>query len=177
VNGDLSKQKHVYLLTLGALLLDWASLERRMNFHLLTMVHTQYLKRRLFEKMFKIRNMMLRHVVTAKPNMTVKKAIEMLFKRHVGAIVVTDDNRKCVGIFTERDAIRVVAQEIPLSVPLKKVMTKNVVTISEDATFEESRKLLISRRVRHLPVVNSEGRLAGLVVVRDFLDELFGIRS
>ena len=89
--------------------------------------------------MLKIRNIMLKHVVTSKPNITVKKAIEMLFKRHVGAIVVTDDNKKCVGIFTERDAIRVVAQETPYNTPLKKVMTKNVVTISEDATFEESR--------------------------------------
>jgi CBS domain-containing protein len=129
------------------------------------------------DEMLKIRNIMLKHVVTEKPNITIKKAIEVLFKRHVGAIVVTDDNKKCVGIFTERDAIRVVAQEIPFNTPLKKVMTKNVVTISEDATFEESRRLIISRGVRHLPVVNSEGKLAGLVVVRDFLDEFFGIRS
>jgi CBS domain-containing protein len=140
------------------------------------MVHTICQEESVHE-MLKIRNVMLKRVVTAKPNITVKKAIEMLFKRHVGAIVVTDDNKKCVGIFTERDAIRVVAQEIPFNTPLKKVMTKNVVTISIDATFEESRRLIIARRIRHLPVVNSEGRLAGLVVVRDFLDEFFGIRS
>ena len=127
--------------------------------------------------MLKIRNLMLRHVVTAKPNITIKRAIEMLYKRHVGAIVVIDDNKKCVGIFTERDAIRVVAQEIPFNTPLRKIMTKNVITISEDATFEESRRLIISRGVRHLPVVNSKGRLAGLVVVRDFLDKFFGMRS
>jgi CBS domain-containing protein len=125
--------------------------------------------------MLKTRNIMVRHVVTARPNITIKKAIEMLFKRHVGAIVITDDKKKCVGIFTERDVIRVVAQNIPLNTPLKKAMTKNVVTVSEDATFAESRRIIISHGIRHLPVVNSEGRLAGLVVVRDFLDEFFGI--
>lgn len=119
---------------------------------------------------------MVKHVVTAKPNVTIKKAIEMLFKRHVGSIVVTDDEKKCVGIFTERDAIRVVAQNIPLNTPLEKVMTKKVITVSEDATFAECRRTLITRGVRHLPVVNSENRLAGLIVVRDFLDEFFGIK-
>jgi CBS domain-containing protein len=126
--------------------------------------------------MLKTRDIMIKHVVTAKPNITVKKAVEMLFKRHVGAIVITDDKKKCVGIFTERDVIRVVAQNMPLDTPLKKVMTKNVVTVSEDATFAESRRIIISHGIRHLPVVNSEGKLAGLVVVRGFLDEFFGIK-
>jgi len=127
--------------------------------------------------MLKTRHIMVNHVVTAKQNITIKKAIEMMFKRHVGAIVVIDDERKCIGIFTERDAIRVVAQNISLNTPLKEVMTRNVVTVSEDATFEESRRLVISHRVRHLPVVNSQQRLVGLVVVRHFLDEFFGMKS
>jgi CBS domain-containing protein len=125
-------------------------------------------------EMLKTRNIMIKNVVTTKPNIPVKKAIEMLFKRHVGAIVVTNDQKKCVGIFTERDAIRVVAQNITLNTPLEKVMTKNVVTVSEDATFAECRRILNSRGIRHLPVVDSEGRLAGLVAVRDFLHEFFG---
>jgi len=127
--------------------------------------------------MLKTRHIMVKHVVTAKQNITVKKAIEMLFKKHIGAIVVTDDEKRCVGIFTERDAIRVVAQNVPLNTLLSKVMTKNVVTVSEDATFEEARRLVISHGVRHLPVVNSERKLVGLVVVRQFLDEFFGMRS
>ncbi len=124
----------------------------------------------------KTRHIMVKHVVTAKQTITIKRAIELLAKRHVGAVVVVDDARKCVGIFTERDAIRVVAQNIPLDSPLKEVMTKNIVTVSDDATFEESRRLVISHGIRHLPVVNSDGRLVGLVTVRNFLDELFGMK-
>jgi len=127
--------------------------------------------------MLKTQDIMIKRVVTTKPNITVRKAIEMLFKKHVGAIVLTDDNKKCVGIFTERDVIRVVAQNILLNIPLKKVMTKNVVTISEGATFAEARRIIISHGIRHLPVVNAEGKLAGLVVVRDFLDEFFGMKT
>jgi CBS domain-containing protein len=122
-----------------------------------------------------IRHMMIEKVVTAKKNITVKDAIKILFKRHIGAIVVTNDEKKCVGIFTERDAIRVVAQNIPLDTSLEEVMTKNVVTVREDATFEEARRKIIDHKIRHLPVVDSNGKLLGLIAVRQILDEFFKI--
>jgi CBS domain-containing protein len=121
------------------------------------------------------RHVMVKKVVTARQNITIRAAIRILFKRHVGAIVVIDDEKICVGIFTERDAIRVVAQNIPLENPLEGVMTKNVVTVPEDATFEEARRKIISHGIRHLPVVDSHGKLVGLVAVRRILDEFFRI--
>ena len=127
--------------------------------------------------MLKVQHIMVEKVVTAKGDDTVKKAIEILYKKHVGSIVIIDDEERCIGIFTERDAIRLVAQNIPLDKPLKKVMTKHVVTIREDATFEEARRSIVSHRIRHLPVINQEGKLVGLVAIRKFLDELFGIKS
>jgi CBS domain-containing protein len=124
----------------------------------------------------KVRHIMVENVVTAKEDNTVKEAIEMLYKKHVGSIVITDDEGKCKGIFTERDAIRVVAQKVALDKPLRKVMTKNVITIREDATFEEARRRITSHGIRHLPVVNQNGKLVGLLGIREFLDELFGIK-
>lgn len=121
------------------------------------------------------RHVMIKKVVTARQNITIRAAIRILFKRHVGAMVVIDDEKICVGIFTERDAIRVVAQNIPLDNPLEGVMTKNVVTVPEDATFEEARRKIISHGIRHLPVVDSHGKLVGLVAVRRILDEFFRI--
>ena len=125
----------------------------------------------------KTRHIMVKRVVTAKQDTSIKKAIEMMFKKHVGAIVVIDNERKCIGIFTERDTIRVVAQNMPLNAPLKEVMTRNIITISEDTEFEECRRLIVLHRIRHLPVVDSEKRLVGLVVVRNFLDKFFGMES
>ena len=127
--------------------------------------------------MLKVRHIMVENVVTARDNITAKRAIEMLYKKHVGSIVVTDDEEKCIGIFTERDAIRIVAQKVSLDAPLKKVMTKKVVTIGEDATLEEARRRIVSHGIRHLPVVDQEGKLVGLLAVRGFLDELFGMKS
>jgi CBS domain-containing protein len=122
-----------------------------------------------------VRHMMIKKVVTARKNNTAKSATQLLFKRHVGAVVVTNDEKKCEGIFTERDAIRVVAQNIPLDSSLEQVMTKNVVTVHEDATFEEARRKILAHKIRHLPVVDSNGKLVGLIAVRQILNEFFEI--
>ncbi|MCW3986632.1 MAG: CBS domain-containing protein [Candidatus Bathyarchaeota archaeon] len=125
--------------------------------------------------MLKVRDMMVKNVVTAKGKISVEIAIEMLYKKHVGSIVVTDDEGKCVGIFTERDAIRIMAQKTPLNTPLKKVMTKNIITIREGATFEEARRVITTYGIRHLPVIDQKEKLVGMLAIRSFLDELFGI--
>jgi len=124
-----------------------------------------------------IKHIMIEDVVTAKPNITVKDAVRTLQEKHVGSIVITDNNEKCVGIFTERDAIRIIASDVPLETPIEQVMTKNVATIGEEASLEEARRLVISHGIRHLPVVDSKGELAGLLSVRKLLDELFGLNK
>jgi CBS domain-containing protein len=120
---------------------------------------------------------MVEQVITAREEITLQKAIEILHEKHIGSVVILDDQRRCVGIFTERDAVRVMAQKIPLATPLKEVMTRNVVTIGADASFEEARRLIVERGIRHLPVVDQNGRLVGLFAVRGFLNEIFGKSS
>lgn len=127
--------------------------------------------------MLKVRDMMVKSVVTARENTTLERAIEMLYRKHIGSVVVTNKDEKCRGIFTERDAIRTVAQKIPLTTPLKKVMTKKVITIREGATLSEAMGAMASQGVRHLPVIDREGKLVGLLSIRGFLDELFGVKK
>lgn len=127
--------------------------------------------------MLLVKHIMVENVVTANSNITVKRAIETLYEKHIGSIVVVDDDEKCVGIFTERDVIRVVAKNAQLSQPIDKVMTKNVVTIQEETSLDEARRLIVTHRIRHLPVVNQENKLVGLLSVRLFLDQFFGLSS
>ncbi len=118
------------------------------------------------------RDLMLKDVVTAYGNISVREAIELLFKRHIGSIVIIDDAGNCIGIFTERDAIRVVAQNVSLDAVLEKAMTKNPFTVNEDSTFEEAKSIIKLHKIRHLPVTSKEGKLVGLISVRNILDEL-----
>ena len=124
-----------------------------------------------------VKHIMIEDVVTAKPNITVKDAVRTLREKHVGSIVITDNNEKCIGIFTERDAIRIIASDVPMDTPIEQVMTTNVATIGEEASLEEARRLIISRGIRHLPVVNSKGELVGLFSVRKLIDELYGLTT
>jgi CBS domain-containing protein len=124
-----------------------------------------------------VKHIMVEDVVIAKVGITVKEAIRMLQEKHVGSIVITDNNQKCVGIFTERDAIRIIANEVSLDNIVDQVMTKNIITIGEEASMEEAKRLVITHGIRHLPVVDSKGELVGLLSVRKFLDELFGFTT
>lgn len=127
--------------------------------------------------MLMVKHIMIEDVVTAKSNITVKDAVRTLREKHVGSIVITDNNEKCIGIFTERDAIRIIASDVPLDTPIEQVMTKNVTTIGKEASLEEARRLIISHGIRHLPVVDSKGELVGLFSVRKLIDELYGLTT
>jgi CBS domain-containing protein len=95
----------------------------------------------------------------------------------VGSIVVINDEQKCVGIFTERDAVRIFAQKFPLDQPLSNVMSRNVVTITFEASFNEAKRLMLSHNIRHLPVTDETGKLIGLFSLRAFLDEIHGVKT
>ncbi len=124
-----------------------------------------------------VKHLMIEDVVTAKANITVRDAVRTLQEKHVGSIVITNDSQKCVGIFTERDAIRIMANEVSLDTVIDQVMTKNVITIGEEASIEEAKRLVISHGIRHLPVVDSKEELVGLLSVRKLLDELYGLTT
>ncbi len=124
-----------------------------------------------------VKHVMIEDVVTAKPTITAKDAVRTLREKHVGSIVITDNDEKCIGIFTERDAIRIIASDVSLDTPIDQVMTKNVATIGKEASLEEARRLILSHGIRHLPVVDSEGKLVGLFSVRKLIDELYGLTA
>jgi CBS domain-containing protein len=108
------------------------------------------------------------HVWTIGPSATVLEAAEAMNEHRIGALVVTAADR-VVGIITERDVlVRVVAgRRDPASTRVADVMTAEVVCGSPETTVEEARGAMRDRRIRHLPVSDGDGRLAGLVSIGD----------
>ena len=109
--------------------------------------------------------------LTLPPAVTVKQACEEMLKNATTAALVTHSDGRLVGIFTDRDACRVIAKcKNPAKVTLAEVMTKTPKTVSRDATTVEALRLMWDCGFRHLPVTE-KGRAIGLVRRRDFKSE------
>lgn len=113
------------------------------------------------------------HVVTIRPQATIKQAMGALIDNAVGALVVVDDKDAVVGIITERDIFRLAhAKECEImDIPVSEVMTKEVIIVLPTDSVDYLRALITENRIRHLPVMD-QGRLCGILSIGDVLREL-----
>ena len=111
-------------------------------------------------------------LVTIGPNATVSDAVVKMAEQSIGAISVTDGNR-LVGMFSERDLmLRVVLEKRdPDSTRIHAVMTSPVEIIQRHSTADEALKLMLERHIRHLPIVDRDGSLCGMISMRSLLHE------
>jgi CBS domain-containing protein len=109
-----------------------------------------------------------RAVTTAPPGITLLEVAGRLAQRRIGAIVVMDAGGELVGIVSERDIIRCLADNGPgcLERPVAEIMTRKVVTCQETDTLDELMAMMTARRFRHLPVV-TDGDLVGIISIGD----------
>jgi CBS domain-containing protein len=107
--------------------------------------------------------------VTLLPNATVREACQCMRERRVGAVLVTDEDGRLVGIFTARDAVhRVLADGKGAErTVLAEVMTREPNTMPPGSTAIEALRLMEDGRYRHLPIV-AEGKVVGIVSRFDF---------
>lgn len=102
-------------------------------------------------------------VETIAPDATVADAASRMQARHVSALVVLDDGA-LAGILTERDLLQVLVDgDDPATVPVRRRMTTDVVTIAADADPMQARELMGRHAVRHLPVVDEAGTVVDLI--------------
>ncbi len=117
-----------------------------------------------------LRKITKKKVVTVNPDDTVVKAANLMDEKNVGSVVVVE-NRKPVGILTDRDiAIRVVARKADInSTYVKHVMTKKIVTGRDDQRIAELAKVMHEHGIRRVPIVNKKGILSGIITLDDLL--------
>ena len=119
-----------------------------------------------------VKDLIRRKVVTIEQDDTVMLAAQRMKDKMVGSLVVLDGD-KPAGIITDRDiAIRVVGAGKDPSTPVGDVMTRDPVTIREDASFFELTKTFREAGVRRLIVVDREGKLLGLISIDDVFELL-----
>lgn len=109
-----------------------------------------------------------REVLTTQPHHPLKDVIALLADRGVGAVVVSDVQSHMLGILSERDVVRVIAEHgaTALSEPVSHFMTPRVTTVTTEDTTDHLMQVMTEGRFRHLPVVEN-GRLVGIVSIGD----------
>lgn len=117
-----------------------------------------------------------RNVVTVKADTSLGDIINMLAEKKIGAIVVCSDELKVEGIITERDIVRVIADNGAdvLSKPVHLHMTTDVYTCAAQDTAEWLMEIMTTHRFRHMPVVENE-RLTGIISIGDVVKQKIAI--
>src|SRR6476659_1347047 len=97
-------------------------------------------------------------VVTIEPTATPETAIDLLFERRIGALVVLGPGGRVIGILSERDIVRALAERraAALIEPLSQVMTRRVSTCTEAETVSSIMERMTAGKFRHVPVVEQD---------------------
>lgn len=111
-----------------------------------------------------------RKLITADPGDSVAEAVRRMVKHDVGTVVVVFDN-KLQGIFSERDVVKRVlaAGRDPKTTTLSEVQTSGPYTVTERSQIRDCALLIKEHGIRHVPVVDENGKPVGMISSRDFL--------
>jgi CBS domain-containing protein len=95
-----------------------------------------------------------------------------MISRGMGAAAIVDENQIVAGIFTERDVLKKIALSgrDPKTIPINEVMTAPVVMATKSTNIAEALQVMVDQQKRHLPVVEENGKLIGILSIRHVLE-------
>jgi len=114
-----------------------------------------------------VKNVMVEEVITVRPDMKIRDAVELMNKNEIGCLVVTRKG-KPVGIMTERDVLKKIVCQCkdPKQVRVSEIMSKPLIVGKVDMDLAEAAGLMLKRNVKKLPIVDAE-KLVGLITLTD----------
>jgi CBS domain-containing protein len=110
-------------------------------------------------------------VETISPSASVHDLVNSLNTHHVGALVVSADGKRIDGIVSERDVVRAMPGKLDqlIDMHVRDLMTVEVLTCTSDTTIAELMTLMTERRIRHVPVVDENGKLISIISIGDIV--------
>ena len=107
-------------------------------------------------------------VTTVMPGSSVADAARLLAERRFGAVVVSDDGERALGILSERDIVRDLGRRGAecLADRVEELMTRNIITCAPEDDAQEVLELMTNGRFRHMPVIR-DGRMIGIILIGD----------
>lgn len=119
----------------------------------------------------KVSEIMSRRVVTAKGDEKLSDIAEKMIQSKVSSVVVVSDG-KVAGIVTEKDFVKFFALRVDYDSKISDYMTREVIVVREDASLNEAKNIMVSNNIRHLPVVDRDNNLVGMITVRDIVESV-----
>jgi CBS domain-containing protein len=115
----------------------------------------------------RVSEIMTKNVRTAASGTTLREAAAIMRDGDMGAVPVVDEG-KLIGIVTDRDiVVRAVSEGKSADSPVAEAMTSELFTVSPDEFVFEAVRLMGDKQVRRIPVINSDGSLAGIIAMAD----------
>lgn len=107
------------------------------------------------------------------PEQSVLRALEIMAEVDVGALLVLD-GKQLIGVFSERDYARKVILQGKASrnTPVSEIMSGNVVSVGTDQSIEDCMAIMTEKHIRHLPVLDKEGNVLGIISIGDVVKEI-----
>jgi len=117
----------------------------------------------------KVSDLMTKAAVTDAPDDTLAEAAAKMRAQQTGSLLIMEGS-SLAGIVTERDVLKVVGEgQDPKAVSLRDVMTKDPVTVDPNSSIQDAAKIMFDKWFRHLPVSTSDGKIVGIISMRDLL--------
>ncbi len=113
-----------------------------------------------------------RHTSTVPILATVADAVNLMIENNVGAVAVIDDEGIVAGMFTERDVLEkfALSGRDPKTTPVRELMSPMVEMATQETTPAEALRVMLERHYRHMPVVDEQGRVLGILSIRHILE-------
>lgn len=110
-------------------------------------------------------------VISVSPETLAVEVARLITSRRIGAVLVRAPSGEVLGIVSERDIVKAVAERVNAThgVFVRDIMTREVVMISPDTPVDTALEIMDQGYFRHLPVVDGHGQLLGIVSVRDLV--------
>jgi IMP dehydrogenase len=109
---------------------------------------------------------MIVNPITLKPENKIYEALQLVKEKGISGLPIVDDNGKLKGILTNRDIRFITNIESEIN---DFMTTKNLITVQEDISMEEARRLLHKNKIEKLPVVDKDHYLKGLITLKDIV--------
>ena len=142
----------------------------------------------------KVSQIMAKDVKSLLPDMSAKEALEIIFSMQMSGLPVIDQQGKLLGMFTEKDILknilptyiesvgRFTYADDPkgikskvsalVNIKVKDIMRKEVITVDEDTSLSEVARIMLTQKIRRVPVLNKEGKVVGIVARQDVVKAL-----